>query len=163
MAGSNTRKCVYCNASINISTEEYVKVGNRYAHKNCYEEKLEHNKQRRDLNDYIKYLFLPYEPDWKMIGSQIKRYEDEGMSLYGMRYTLEYFYAIKRNKIDYEKGIGIIPYAYKEAQSYYKNVNNMKTQKIKIENSGDVGVDHNEEIIFIDNPTTTKKLIDFTY
>ena len=41
-----------------------------------------------------------------MIGTQIQRYKDEGMTYYGMRYTLEYYYIVRKNKIKriiYEK------------------------------------------------------------
>lgn len=43
------------------------------------------------------------------------------MTYYGMRYTLEYYYIVRKNKIDKDAGIGIIPYQYKKAQSYYTN------------------------------------------
>ena len=37
----------------------------------------------------------------------------------GMTKALEYFYRVKKNPIDKTKGVGIIPYVYKQAYDYY--------------------------------------------
>lgn len=155
--------CKICGASFNREIEPYVKMGNRYAHKECYEKHQLETQQLRKLTDYIKELYKPYEPDWGIIGTQIKRYKDEGMTYYGMLYTLEYFFVIKGNKIDKDSGIGIIPYQYKKAQSYYKNVNNTYTQAAKITAQDKINFDQKEEVIIIENKKPTKKLIDFDY
>ena len=110
MATSKKVICKHCGASFSRDTEPYVKVSNRYAHKECHEKHLQETAQFRQLTDYIKELYSPAEPDWSMIGTQIKRYRDEGMTYYGMLHTLEYFFVIKGNKVDRDSGIGIIPY-----------------------------------------------------
>ena len=92
--------CKYCGASFSREIEPYVKVSNRYAHKECHEKHIEDTAQFRRLTDYIKELYSPMEPDWAMIGTQLKKYKDEGMTYYGMLYTLEFFFKVKGNKVD---------------------------------------------------------------
>ena len=96
----NKRVCPYCKITFNIDKEDYIKVKTRYAHKTCYEKHQQEAQSLRELTDYIKKLYAPYEPDWGLIGMQIKKYKDEGMTYYGMRYTLEYYYIVRKNKID---------------------------------------------------------------
>ena len=97
---NNKRVCPYCKIAFNIDKEDYIKVKTRYAHKTCYEKHQQEAQSLRELTDYIKKLYAPYEPDWGLIGMQIKKYKDEGMTYYGMRYTLEYYYIVRKNKID---------------------------------------------------------------
>lgn len=159
----NKRVCPYCKVSFNIDTEEYVKVKNRYAHKSCWEQHEKDAQELRVLTDYIKKLYAPYEPDWAMIGTQIKRYKDEGMTYYGMKYTLEYFFTIKKNKIDKDTGIGIIPYQYKKAQSYYTKQKNIYTKTAEILATPDKLEEQKEEVVIIESKPVEKKLIDFSY
>lgn len=163
MATTKKVICKYCGVSFNRDIEPYVKVSNRYAHKKCHEQHLQEASQLRQLTDYIKKLYSPYEPDWNMIGTQIKRYRDEGMTYYGMLYTLEFFFDIKGNKIDKNSGIGIIPYQYKKAKAYYENINNTFTQAAKISSTESINIGQKQEIIIIENNKTGKKLIDFEY
>lgn len=163
MATTKKVICKYCGVSFSRDIEPYVKVNNRYAHKKCHEQHLLEASQLRQLTDYIKKLYSPYEPDWNMIGMQIKRYRDEGMTYYGMLYTLEFFFGIKGNKIDKNSGIGIIPYQYKKAKAYYENINNTFTQAAKISSTESINIGQKQEIIIIENNKTEKKLIDFEY
>jgi hypothetical protein len=159
-----TYVCKYnCDKPILVGVDDYVKVGNRYAHETCHKHHEEKAKQYTLLTDYIQNLYAPHEPDWKLITSQIKRYEKEGMTYYGMRYTLEYFFTIKGGKIDPNFGVGIIPYQYKKAQSYYSQIQNtiQKTEQVLAEEKKEAP---REEIIIIESSRDSrKKLIDFSY
>ena len=163
MATTKKVICKYCGASFNRDIEPYVKVSNRYAHAERHKVQEEHTQQLRKLTDYIKRLYSPHEPDWRMIGTQIQRYKDEGMTYYGMYYTLEFFFVVKGNKVDPNVGIGIIPYQYKKAQAYYQNLNNTYTQAAKIEAQEKVEIGQKQEVVIIENKRPQKKLIDFSY
>lgn len=156
-------KCCYCNNLFDRESEEYIKVGNRYSHLECFNKHKEESDAFKKLTDLIKRLYKGNEPDWNMIGTQIKRYRDEGMTYYGMYYTLIYFFEIKKNNVIKDKGIGIIPYTYKKAQSYYKNINNVYTQTAKIESSDKINIEQTENIVIIENKSPEKKLMDFKY
>lgn len=156
-------KCKYCGVSFSSDETDYVKIGNRYAHQKCFEEHQEETKQLRKLTDLIKSLYLTKKPNWNIIGTQIKKYRDEGMTYYGMYYTLEYFFIIKKNDINKSAGIGIIPYQYKKAQNYYKNISNIYTQKAKVEQENTHFKEQKGETIIITNEPPKKKLIDFNY
>lgn len=79
--------------------------------------------ERKALLDYIKSL----DPDanFIMIGSQLKRMTDEGMTYAGIRYAL--WYSINVKGAEY-KGIGIVPYVYDEAKKYWQWQQKMKVQ-----------------------------------
>mgnify|MGYP003288127270 CR=1 FL=1 len=155
--------CKYCGASFSREIEPYVKVSNRYAHKECHEKHIEDTAQFRRLTDYIKELYSPMEPDWAMIGTQLKKYKDEGMTYYGMLYTLEFFFKVKGNKVDKDCGVGIIPYQYKKAKAYYTNINNTYTQAAKITATESINIGQKQEVIIIENKVPDKKLINFEY
>ena len=155
--------CKYCGVEFNKDLEPYEKVSNRYAHKACYDNKQLEIQQKRELTDYIQRLYYPYEPDWKMVTAQIKRYKDEGMTYYGMLHTLEFFFKIKGNKVDKNLGIGIIPYQYKKATAYFKNLNETYAKSLAIQENDNIDIQEKEEVIVIENPASTKKLLDFEY
>lgn len=156
-------KCKYCGESFSSDDTPYVKVSNRYAHSSCHEKHLENTRQLRKLTDLIKSLYKVKNPDWGIIGTQIQKYKDAGMTYYGMYYTLEYFFIIKGNKIEDSAGIGIIPYEYKKAQNYYKNINSIYSQKAKVEQEDKNYKEQKEEVVIIYNEPRKKKLLDFDY
>lgn len=71
--------------------------------------------ERKALLDYIKQL--DSNANFIMIGSQLKRMTDEGMTYSGIRYAL--WYSINVKRMPY-KGVGIIPYVYEEAKTYWQ-------------------------------------------
>lgn len=155
--------CKYCKETFDRSREEFVKVSNRYAHKACYDRAKQEASELRKVTDLIKSLYLPSEPDWGVIGSQLQRYKDEGMTYMGMYYTLTYFFVIKGNDIHKGAGVGIIPYTYNKAKAYYKNVDDTYTKAAEINQREKIDVDQTEEIITIVQAKPKKKLIDFDY
>lgn len=135
-------KCLYCGKEfdLNDSTTEWVKPnGRRYAHKKCYEEyQASLSKEERDkeaLYQYIKKT-LGKTMDYTKVKRQIKQYRDENNYTYsGMLSTLKYVFEVKGNSIEAAHGgIGIIPYAYKQAYDYYYAIYlaQQKTQQKKM-------------------------------
>lgn len=158
-----TVKCKYCEKEFYREHEEYVKVSTRYAHKECYEKEQKKNADYKKVTDLIQSLYYPQEPDWKMLGSQLKRYHDEGMTYMGIYYTLTYFFVIQKNDIHSGKGIGIIPYVYNKAKAYYKNQDNTYTKTAEIENTEQLNIERKEDIITITHSKPKKRLMDFNY
>ena len=96
----------------------------RYAHKECSmsedEKKLQENKDREELYDYIMKLFNISFVDPK-IQKQIKKYIEENNYTYsGIKKALVYFFEIKGNSVEKANGgIGIVSYVYTQAYNYY--------------------------------------------
>ena len=84
------------------------------------EKKLQENKDREDLYDYIMKLFNISFVDPK-IQKQIKKYIEENNYTYsGIKKALVYFFEIKGNSVEKANGgIGIVPYVYTQAYNYY--------------------------------------------
>lgn len=120
-------KCLYCGISFDRDIEEFVPIKNRYAHKSCYDKEMEkrsiEEKALADLEDYIKKIF---QEDYvnARIRSQIKRMREQyNYSYTGILKSLIYFFEVKKNPIEKANGgIGIVPYVYKDAYTYYYNL-----------------------------------------
>jgi hypothetical protein len=116
--------CLYCKKSLNRKDEDCVQVSNsRYAHKHCVE--LEAKRELTDsekLDRYIMELFkVEYVPP--RIRKQINNYIDEyNFSFSGIQKALIYFHEVKHNPVDISKGIGIVPYIYRDAYNYYYSI-----------------------------------------
>ena len=109
-------KCLYCCVSFDADTEDFVKHGNRYAHRECAErieaglevKKIvsEETPQRlidlQNLKDYINELYHK-QCNWQMIMQQIKKFEAEEYTLSGMQKTLYYWYEVKKNPVSKSK------------------------------------------------------------
>lgn len=79
--------------------------------------------ERKALLDHIK--TLDPHANFILIGSQLKRMTDDGLTYNGIRYAL--WYSINVKQMPY-KGIGIIPYVYEEAKAYWQWQQRMKQQ-----------------------------------
>lgn len=160
---SSLVKCKYCGISFNKDKEQYVKVSNRYAHIDCHNEHTKNTDALKQLTDFIQALFGKQYVNWNVVGTQIKKYKNEGMTYMGMYYTLVYFYKVKKNDVNKGAGVGIIPYQYKKAQQYYETVDNIYTQKAKIDAMDVLPTKQTENIITITQKPNKKKLIDIEY
>lgn len=78
---------------------------------------------RKALLAHIK--ALDPNANFILIGSQLKRMTDEGLTYSGIRYAL--WYSINVKQMPY-KGVGIVPYVYEEAKSYWQWQQRMKQQ-----------------------------------
>lgn len=155
-------KCKYCGLTFDRDVEECVKINTRYAHSECYAKgqqaaALEEEKYRK-ITDLIVTLDKG-EIDWGRVGSQIKRFLNNGMTYDGIYYTLYYFYIIKKNKY---KSVGIVPYVYDEAKRYYEREGNIYGQAMEVKTKG-IKTETKKDIVVIEPLKKDKKLISFDY
>ena len=114
--------CFWCSKAMLPSDNDVIELPNlfgRYAHKKCAEE---HPKDDREK--MIIYLIQLYkfkdDMSWPRLLQQAETIaKDYKFTYSGMTKALEYFYRVKKNPIDKTKGVGIIPYVYKQAYDYY--------------------------------------------
>lgn len=116
------------------------KVGQRrYAHQTCImsrgspEEKAKAEqmiaaaeKEKEDLRRLEEYIINKYEIEFVYPGirKQINEYKEQyGYTYSGIHKALVYFYDIKKNSIAKSRNsIGIVPYVYKDAENYYRDL-----------------------------------------
>ena len=123
-------KCFYCGETFDTNSTPFIMVNSRrYAHKSCQEEKLasesKQEKDKRLLEEYIKQLF-GYSSLPPRVVKQIQTYAhdlEHNYTYSGMLKTLRYFFEVRGNSIEKANGgIGIIPYVYDEAFSYWRAI-----------------------------------------
>jgi hypothetical protein len=106
---------------------------NRYVHKTCAEKHPANDKE--ELTVYLINLFkLKDDYIIPKYMKQLSQYEKEyDYSYSGMLKALKYWYDIKKNPVDLERGVGIIPYVYKNAYDYYYAIylSDLQNQQIK--------------------------------
>jgi len=118
-------KCYYCGEQFDRNQEEWVAVSaRRYAHKKCHDE-VQSNKTQEEIDyenllQYIKKTYC-YTAIPAKITRQITDYKKQYNFTYsGMLKALKWWFEIKRNSIeDANGGIGILPYIYNDAKTYY--------------------------------------------
>lgn len=131
-------KCKYCGETFNRDKIEFIKIGNRYAHKECVEKheanKTQEEKDIENLENYIKEKFNEPYINVK-IKRQIEEYHKQYQYSYsGMLKTLIYWFEVKGNSIDKANGgIGIIPYIFNEARDYYYKLYLAQLKNLKID------------------------------
>lgn len=119
-------KCLYCGQIFDTNVEPFIKPNaRRYAHATCAktaeENRTQEEKDKQELEMYIKDLFGISSISVK-IKKQMETFrKDNNYTYSGMRKTLKYFFEIRNNSIEKANGgIGIIPYVYDEAFSYWR-------------------------------------------
>ena len=118
-------KCFYCNEYFDRNQEEWIAVNSRrYAHKKCYENaELNKTQEEKDYEELIKYIkkVFGYTTISSKISKQITDYRKEYNFTYsGMLKALVWWFDIKNNSIEAANGgIGILPYIYNDAKTYY--------------------------------------------
>ena len=122
-------KCRICGQTIdrNIEREDVdwiMPSKNWFYHKSCYENWKQSTPENDDA--YIGFIYdyisrdLKVKYDYYMCEAQRRKFIQENMTNKGIFFTLKYFYDIKGG--DWDKshgGIGIVPFIYKEACSYW--------------------------------------------
>lgn len=108
-------KCPYCGQSFQREDTEFIQLGRRYAHKECFD-------IVNQIHEYMQHK-LGEQYSKTKVESQIKNFvSKEGMSINAIYKTLIYWYDIKKSSIDQANGgIGIVPYIYSEYLTYVKN------------------------------------------
>ncbi len=120
-------KCLYCGKQFDRLNEPNVKLGRRYAHKECYEAQDDQTlKEQKDRADFFAYIKELYGEDYNFISisKQAENYIKQYNFTYsGMLKSLKWFYEIKHADKESSNGrIGIIPYIYEDAKKYYYNL-----------------------------------------
>lgn len=117
--------CFWCSKAIKPTDEGVVELPGmfgRYAHKSCAD-----THPKDDREKMIVYLIKLYkfkdDTGWQQLLRQAENFaKNYNFSYSGMMKSLEYFYRVKGNSVDSKRGIGIIPYVYKDAFDYYYNL-----------------------------------------
>lgn len=138
-------KCVYCGEQFDRNQEEWVAINaRRYAHKKCHEQaeagKSQDEKDYEALTKYIKQKFQMQTISAK-VTRQISDYKKQYNFTYsGMLKALTWWFDVKKNTTENTNGgIGILPYIYNDAKTYYYGLymaqisNQDKTIHTKIE------------------------------
>lgn len=126
-------KCAICGKEFDRDIVQSVKYGNRrYAHYNCYPEGEKIPLKKKNKNaEIIEYLIKLYGKDkvnYPLVGTQIKRYVEQGYKESGILASLKWWYEIQGHSVvdDADKnkngGLGIIPYVYPQAKEYYRKI-----------------------------------------
>lgn len=124
-------KCPKCGERFDTQVIQAVKVSaRRYGHATCYPDLTdfvplgpEADPDLIVLKEYITKLYGE-NARWQLINKQIKQYIKENKySLSGILKSLVYFYEVKNNSIEKSNySIGIVPYVYQDAYTYYYNL-----------------------------------------
>lgn len=118
------KKCYYCGNPLNIAEEEFRKpVTNRYAHLKCYEKNYQPDDSFiEEIYKLLKelggnYQFLQCEKQRQQFVQKF------GYTNEGIYYALKYYYFVEKGDYNKSEGrIGIVPYVYDRAKSYYNNL-----------------------------------------
>ena len=138
-------KCIYCGEQFDRNAEPFVAVNSRrYAHQRCYDKeesaKTQGEKDYEELCKYIKQKFGLQTISAK-ITRQITDYKKQyNFSYSGMLKALTWWFDVKHNTLEGTNGgIGILPYIYNDAKTYYYGLylaqmaNQDKILKIEVE------------------------------
>lgn len=128
-------KCAYCQEQFDRDKEPAVMVSpRRYAHQRCFENvkihapelvgyKNQEDLDKEELEKYLQNLFdeNPLNPKVKKQLIQFRR--NYKFTYKGMLNTLKWWFDITGHSVDLaNNGIGIIPYIYEDAKTYYQNL-----------------------------------------
>jgi hypothetical protein len=138
-------KCPYCEDK--LDKDESHEHKKRYYHPKCFET---WQREGQDYNDLLSYIGKLYRVDTPsiMIRTQIKGLKEEGYKYKGMELALRYFFETLDNRVQENKGIGIIPYVYEEAKNNF-----LKQRKIaeSLQNL------ENDELVVYISPEKSKR------
>ena len=123
--GKNIRICYYCNGDVDISKgpQYYQKVGNRYAHVDCYTKNYTSDEEFKakiyQYLDSIHFNYNFYQCDRQRVNFiKTMGYTNEEIYL-----TLKYMYSIKKLSPERSEGrIGLVPYLKEEAMQYFNTI-----------------------------------------
>lgn len=118
-------KCVYCGVSFDRDKVPMVQVSaRRYAHEECHtNQENGKTKEQKDLEELEKYIMHLFKET--CISARIRKQISQMRQQYDYSYSgilksLVYFFEVKGNSIEKaNNGIGIVPFVYKDAYTYY--------------------------------------------
>ncbi len=114
--------CFWCHKAIfhnQPDVEEMKQLPGRFVHKSCAATHPADDKEKLIL--YILQLYgLKDDFVLPRYMLQLSSFEKQYNFTYsGMLKALKYWYEVKKHPVDKTKGLGIIPYVYKQAYDYY--------------------------------------------
>lgn len=147
-------QCYFCKQLVDKNGDQYERYqGDLSAPKNFHKVCADLYRARAHLQKYICFLF-GLKAVGPRIGSQISTFITKNDYTYeGIENALRYFYEVKNHKDKYsieDKTIGIVPFVYDEANTYYK-----KTIAVKKKLEEDLK--RKQEKIVVVNIATPKK------
>lgn len=143
-------KCQECGQM--LEKTEAVMDEKKYYHSKCVQDKHD----RKELYAVICDIFH-FKAPGPRIYAQIKKYVSEGMTYKGISYSLEYFFRVKNNSLEKaNNGIGIVPFIYEEANTYFNRIN---YKKEKIAESAKNIESEKRVVVIKQHPTKQKKEI----
>lgn len=120
-------KCPGCGLRFYREDEPHIHIKNRYWHTQCFNQKKKEKSQSdqsiKDLEEYICKLFGA-----EYVSPRIRRQINTMISQYnfthsGILGSLKYWFEVKNGSVEKSNGgIGIVPYIYSDAESYYKSL-----------------------------------------
>lgn len=133
----------------------------KYLTKENLEAAAQQSEDRSKLIEYVKLLFGDNVSKWNYV--QMGKFNKQGIGYKAQYLTLKYWFEVQQQPIEKAKGsIGIIPYQFEDARTYYMNL--LKKRKInreklrKQKENGTIKVDVSNG--FFVPPNREKKLID---
>ena len=119
------KNCFWCSQAILPTAADVIELPNmfgRYAHKKCAE--VHPSDDREKFKIYIIQLYkCKDDHGWPRLMQQAEKIaKNYNFTYSGMMKALEYFHKVKQHPVDTSKGIGIIPYVYKDAYNYYYSI-----------------------------------------
>ena len=124
--------CQICHKKFDRDKEPFKKIASRkYVHQSCYDNANKNEKEiiqdQKDLDELFKYCEkLVGKEKFNFLATQkyfqkLKSDPDKVYTYTGMLRTLHWYYEVKGHTPD-ESAVGIIPYAYDDANRYYYNI-----------------------------------------
>lgn len=117
--------CIYCKKQFDRDKEPTKQVSaRRYAHMECWEDHIRNlTQEERDIETFYDYTKQLFGSDYNYILTKklAERYVKENNYTYsGMYKALKWYYEKEGHSLDKSNGsIGIIPYIYNQAKTYY--------------------------------------------
>lgn len=114
--------CFWCHRAVYPNQADVIpmpQLKDRYVHISCAEQHPANDQE--ELTLYLIKLFrLKDDYILPRYMKQLSQYEREyHFSWSGMLKALKYWYEVKQHPVDLDRGVGIIPYIYKNAYDYY--------------------------------------------
>lgn len=106
-----TAICKYCKKSFERDGET-VKIGIRYAHKECYEAHMIEIQELKELTDAISEVYKEWErePNWTLIGRQLEKLSNEGYSYALLKQRMDRHSKSSYFDLDRAQGVGFLRY-----------------------------------------------------
>lgn len=167
--------CPYCKKRFDRDKEPFIKVSERrYAHEECAKQigvdgivtrpQIEVSTDNQDKVNLMNYIDLLWnkQANYMIINRQLKTYlgNKYRYTYKGIHNALIYYYDITKHPVQMEyNSIGIVPYCYDKAQTYFKKIADARERN---KNVGEIKDDVREIHIPIPQTTVRKRKL-FTF